>query len=231
MQKTGLIGVAIFHIGGFTLSGTVLTTWGIMLGLLSLSWFLTRRLDLIPGPLQTALEGALSVAEDTVRAVLPEQHTRVFPFVASLWLFILISNLIGVVPGISSPTADLSLTAALSILVFFSVHVYGIQSYGLKRYLRHYLTPNPILLPFHVISEITRTLALAFRLFGNMMSLEMAALLVLWMAGFLVPVPILMLHVVEAVVQAYIFGMLALIYIAGGIQSQQLKVQDERSGS
>jgi F-type H+-transporting ATPase subunit a len=103
------------------------------------------------------------------------------------------------------------------------VHWFGIRIQGLRCYLRHYLTPSPILLPFHLISEVTRTVALAIRLFGNMMSLEMAALLVLMVAGFLVPVPILMLHVVEALVQAYIFGMLSLIYIAGGIQSQEAR--------
>ena len=88
--------------------------------------------------------------------------------------------------------------------------------------------PNPILLPFHVISEISRTVALAVRLFGNIFSLQMAALLVLLVAGFLAPVPVLMLHIIEAVVQAYIFGMLALIYIAGAIQSQQLKQHQEK---
>ncbi len=101
------------------------------------------------------------------------------------------------------------------------MHWFGIRTLGFKDYLGHYLTPSPILLPFHIIGEITRTVALAVRLFGNMMSLEMAALLVLLVAGFLVPIPILMLHVIEALVQAYIFGMLALIYVAGGLQSQQ----------
>ncbi len=85
--------------------------------------------------------------------------------------------------------------------------------------------PSPILLPFHLISEITRTVALAVRLFGNMMSLELAAMLILLVAGFLAPVPILMLHIVEALVQAYIFGMLALIYVAGGMLAQQQKTE------
>jgi F-type H+-transporting ATPase subunit a len=135
------------------------------------------------------------------------------------------ANLIGLIPGLSSPTSDLSVTAALAFLVFLSVHWYGIRIRGLKGYLQHYLRPNPILLPFHLISELTRTVALAVRLFGNIMSLEMAALLVLLLAGLLVPVPILMLHVVEALVQAYIFGMLALVYIGAGIQAQELKGQ------
>ena len=106
--------------------------------------------------------------------------------------------------------------------MFLSVHWFGIRTQGVKSYLRHYLSPSPLMLPFHLISEVSRTVALAVRLFGNMMSLEMAALLVLLIAGFLAPIPILMLHIVEALVQAYIFGMLALIYVAGGIQSQQL---------
>jgi F-type H+-transporting ATPase subunit a len=109
--------------------------------------------------------------------------------------------------------------------VFLSAHWLGSRIQGLGNYLRHYLAPSPIMLPFHLISEITRTVALAVRLFGNMMSLEMAALLILLLAGFLAPIPILMLHIVEALVQAYIFGILALIYVAGGLQSQQLRQQ------
>ena len=105
-------------------------------------------------------------------------------------------------------------SAALSGLPLF-----GIADLGLRRYLKSYTEPTLLMLPFNIISELSRTLALAVRLFGNMMSLEMAALLVLLVAGFLAPIPILMLHIVEALVQAYIFGMLALIYVAGGIQS------------
>ena len=110
--------------------------------------------------------------------------------------------------------------------MFFWVHWFGIKTQGLKNYLHHYLAPNPFLLPFHIISELTRTLALAVRLFGNMMSLEMAAMLILLVAGFLAPIPILMLHIIEALVQAYIFGMLALIYLAGAMQSQQLNLPE-----
>ncbi|HNQ92563.1 MAG TPA: F0F1 ATP synthase subunit A, partial [Alphaproteobacteria bacterium] len=129
-----------------------------------------------------------------------------------------------------SPTGDLSLTAALAVLVFCSVHWFGIRSDGLLSYLRHYMAPSPIMVPFHIVSEFSRTIALAVRLFGNIASLEMAALLVLIVAGFLVPVPILVLHVIEALVQAYIFGMLSLVYIAGGIQSQQQTQEKKEEG-
>ena len=210
-----------FGIGPLSVSGTVLTTWAIMLALIATALLLTRRLRSEPDALQTVTEGIVTAIESSVEAVAGGDTQRLLPFIGTLWVFILIANLSGLVPGVHSPTRDLSATAALAFLVFLASHWFGIRSQGAKRYLRHYLTPSPILLPFHIISEITRTVALAVRLFGNMMSLEMAALLILFVAGFLVPIPILMLHIVEALVQAYIFGMLALIYIAGGIQSQQ----------
>lgn len=217
-----------FQLGPLAVSETVITTWGIMLALFLVAWLSTRRLKLEPGLRQAALEGVVTAIEDAVEAVLPEHGARVLPFVATLWLFIVTANLTGVVPGLRGPTDDLSLTAALAILVFVSVHWYGIRIHGLRNYLRHYLEPNPILLPFHIISEISRTVALAVRLFGNIFSLELAALLVLLVAGFLAPVPVLMLHIVEALVQAYIFGMLALIYIAGGIQSLEPKPKNAK---
>jgi F-type H+-transporting ATPase subunit a len=209
------------RIGSVAISRTVITTWGIMGLLLVVSRLGTRNLRLNPSPGQTVLEGIVGGIEDAIAAVLPDQARDVVPFVGTLWIFITIANLVGLVPGLHSPTADLSLTTALAILVFLSVHVYGLRAQGLREYLRHYLRPNPVMLPFHLISEATRTLALAVRLFGNIMSLELAAVFVLLVVGFLAPVPLLMLHIVEAVVQAYIFGMLALVYIAGAVQSQK----------
>ena len=200
---------------------SVLVTWGIMLALSVFCGLATRRLSRSPGPLQTALEGIVMAMIDAIESVLPGMGETLLPFIGTLWLFILISNLAGLVPGLSSPTADLSVTASLAFLVFLSVHGYGIRSEGLSRYLAHYTRPSPILLPFHLISEISRTVALAVRLFGNIMSLETAALLALLVGGFLVPVPLLLLHVIEALVQSYIFGMLALIYVSGAIESRQ----------
>jgi F-type H+-transporting ATPase subunit a len=218
----------VFHVGPLPISETVVTTWVLLLALFLVSWLSTRQLKLDPGRWQVTLEGILATIQDAIEAVLPDYSLRVLPFVASLWIFLVVANLIGVIPGLHGPTGDLSTTAALAVLVFLSVHWYGIRIHGLKRYLRHYIEPNPILAPFHIVSEISRTVALAVRLFGNIFSLEMAALLVLLVAGFLVPVPVLLLHIVEALVQAYIFGMLALIYIAGGIQSLEAKQGSEK---
>jgi F-type H+-transporting ATPase subunit a len=213
----------------FLSNGTVFTTWGMMLFLFLLCRFSTRSLQLDPGPWQTALEGAVMAMEDAIAGVVPEYAGRILPFIGTLWIFICLANLTGIVPGLHSPTADLSTTAGLALLVFLSVHWYGINIHGLRGYLRHYLEPSPLLLPFHVIGEISRTIALAMRLFGNMFSLATAAMLVLLVAGFLVPVPLLMLHIVEALVQAYIFGMLALVYIAGGIETVDSTRAEEES--
>lgn len=217
----------ILTFGPVGVTGTVLTTWMIMAVLGLLAFVLSRRLRMDPGPLQSALEGVVCTVEAAIAAVEPRHARRILPFVGTLWIYLVIANLSGLIPGAHAPTRDLSATAALAFLVFLSTHWYGFRIAGARAYLRHYLSPSPILLPFHLISEITRTVALAVRLFGNIMSLEMAALLILLVAGFLAPVPILMLHIVEALVQAYIFGMLALIYVAGGLQSQQLRQQQE----
>lgn len=220
---------ALFFVGPIGVSAAVVTTWGIMLALTLASLLTTRGLREHPGALQTIVEGAVMAIENTIAAVYPQRPRMLMPFVGTLWVFLVVANLLGIVPGLHSPTGDLSLTAALAILVFLSVHWYGVRAEGWRAYLQHYFSPNPLLFPFHVMSELSRTVALAVRLFGNMASLEMAALLVLLVAGFLVPVPILLLHVVEALVQAYIFGMLALVYIAGGIQSQQLTKERKES--
>ena len=222
MGEDSLSILPVFELGPLQLTSTVITTWVVMVIIGVVSWLTTRRLQTIPDRPQVMVEAIVLIIEESIRDIAPQHVDKILPFIGSLWIFLILANLIGLIPGMHSPTRDLSATAAIAFLVFLSVHWYGIRIQGLKNYLLHYLRPSPILLPFNLISEVTRTIALAVRLFGNMMSLEMIALLVLLVAGFLVPVPILMLHIVEALVQAYIFGMLALIYVAGSLQSQQL---------
>lgn len=223
MEDSYLVIRPVFEIGPVAVTGTVVTTWAIIALIWLFAWLTTRRLSIQPGRLQSAVEGIVTAIEAAIEGVEPRHARRIVPFIGGLWIFLVIANLAGLLPGVHSPTRDLSATAALALLVFLSTHWFGIRIRGVANYLRHYLSPSPILLPFHLVSEVSRTVALAVRLFGNIMSLELAALLILLVAGFLVPVPILMLHIIEALVQAYIFGMLALIYVAGGLQSQQLR--------
>ncbi len=205
------------QLGPLAIHETVVTTWLIMAALTLTCALLTRKLSLQPSRLQSLLEGVVLALENAIASADPVNARRLLPLIGTFWIFLPAANLLGIIPGLHSPTRDLSVTSALALVVFFAVHLYGIRQSG-RAYFKHYLSPSPILLPFHIISEITRTVALAIRLFGNIMSLEMAALLVLLVAGFLAPVPILMLHIIEALVQAYIFGMLALIYVAGAMQ-------------
>jgi F-type H+-transporting ATPase subunit a len=212
----------VFTVGWLRITTTVATSWGLIAAFGVGSWLATRQLSVEnPGLIQTALEGIVQAIAAAIEGVLPGKEELLLPFIGTLWLFVAAANLCGVIPELHAPTSDLSTTAALAFIVFLSVHWFGIRTSGFKEYCWHYLTPSPVLLPFHLLGELSRTLALAMRLFGNIMSLEMAALLVLLVAGLLVPVPVLMLHIVEALVQAYIFGMLALIYIAGGMQSHE----------
>jgi F-type H+-transporting ATPase subunit a len=227
----GISAEPAFSIGPIVITDTVITSYAILLVLGAAAWAIGRHLREDPGRIQTATEGAVLAIHEAIHEVLPAHAARILPFVGTLWIYLLAANLTGLIPGLHSPTRDLSATSALAILVFLSVHWFGISIRGPRAYFAHYLTPSPILLPFHIISEITRTVALAVRLFGNMMSLEMAALMILMVAGFLAPVPILMLHIVEALVQAYIFGTLALIYVAGGIQSYEPTPQEEGDGN
>jgi len=215
----------VYRLGPLIITSTVLTTWIIMALIWLSAWLVTRHLRLQPGRLQTAVEGVVVTIEAAIEEVAPRNAQRIMPFIGGLWIFLVCANLAGLIPGVHSPTRDLSATASLAVLVFLSTHWFGIRIAGFRDYFHHYLSPSPILLPFHLVSEISRTVALAVRLFGNIMSLELAALLILLVAGLLAPIPILMLHIIEALVQAYIFGMLALIYVAGGLQSQHLHQQ------
>ncbi len=227
MEDLNLFSYIEFSIGSFSFTSSLLTTIFISI-LLSLICKVTiPRFVAVPGSLQAIMEAIYQGAFNTVEELLPTEAEMIFPFIASLWIFIFTANMIGLIPGFSAPTADISVTAALAFCVYFAVHWFGIRGDGWANYLKHYLKPSPLLLPFHLISEISRTLALAIRLFGNVMSLEMAAFLILMVAGFLVPVPLLMLHIIEAIIQAYLFGMLALIYIAGGIHSRQEKTMED----
>lgn len=217
--------------GPVVVTDSIVTSWVIVVLFWLVAVFVARALRQAPRTMQVVAEGLVTATESAVKSIAPGQAALLTPFIMALWGYLVVANLIGLIPGLYSPTRDLSVTAALAIVVFLSVHWFGIRAQGLKSYLRHYLIPSPLLLPFHIISEITRTVALAVRLFGNMMSLELVGLLLLLVAGLLVPIPILMLHIVEALVQAYIFGMLALVYIAGGIQSQQLRQEQLTSGA
>jgi len=139
-------------------------------------------------------------------------------FAGTLFLFIAGAAVVGQLPGVPAPTSNLAAAAALAVLVFLLVPVAGIHARGLGGYFRHYFRPNPILFPLHLVSELSRTLALALRLFGNMMSGHLIVALLVALAGVLVPVPLMALDLMIGFLQAYIFTILACVYVGAAIR-------------
>lgn len=204
--------------GFVSLNGTIVFTW-VVIGLLGCtSWLVTRQLttDEKISRWQNMLESIVSAILRQVKDVMKHRPEAYFPFLASLFLFIGLSNLLSVVPGFESPTGSLSTTTGLALCVLVAVPYYGIRENGLGRYLINYIKPTPMMLPFNIIGEMSRTLALAVRLFGNIMSGSMIAAILLLIAPLIFPVLMQMLGLLTGLVQAYIFAILAAVYIAAG---------------
>lgn len=208
--------VVYFTIGPFPISATLVFTWLVMLVLVSAAWLVTRRLRTV-GPLtygQHLLEGVVAFLLDQIEEVTQHDPRPYLPFVGTLFLFIFTSNLLGIVPGFRQPTGSLTTTAALAIAVFLAVPAFAISRVGLARYLRSYLEPTPLMLPFTLIGEVTRTLSLAVRLFGNVMSGSVIAAILLSITPLFFPVVMQAFGLLIGVLQAYIFAVLAIVYIA-----------------
>ncbi len=203
-------------------NATLFYTWIVMALLVVGSWLATRRLS-AEGPIsrwQNLLEVLVSQIRGEIRELSRRNPDPYLPFVGTLFIFILSANVLDVVPWFSAPTWSLSTTAALAICVFVAVPVYGILEQGVLAYLKHYLEPSPFMMPFHVIGELSRTLALAVRLFGNMMSSSKVAAVLLLVVPYFVPVAIQALGLLIGVIQAYIFAVLAMVYIASGLRQR-----------
>ena len=223
MKTPEMFPVEIFSIGPVVIKNTVIITWFVMAFIIIASYLITRRLSIKPGVFQEIFEAIIESAEKTIKDTLPVSPWTVIPFITTLWIFIGASNLIGLIPGFMTPTSDINTTVAFAIISYSMMHVFGLKTMGLKNYLKHYTEPSWILLPIHFLAELTRTIALAIRLFGNMLSGDMIAIILLGIAGFLVPIPFSLLHIVIGIIQAYIFGILTLVFIAGGIRVEQNK--------
>jgi len=220
MRKISVFPETVLSIGPVHITNTVITTWFVMAVIITVCYFAKRDLSLRPSVFQEVLEAIFEAIEKTIKDVLPVDPWLVVPVLGTLWILIGFSNLAGLIPGLTTPTADLNTTFAFAVISYSMTHVFGIATQGIKGYLSHYKEPTWMLLPFHLIAEATRTVALAVRLFGNMLSGEMIAVILLGIAGLLVPIPFSLLHIVIGLIQAYIFGVLTLVFIAGGIRTK-----------
>ncbi len=214
----------IFWQYGFAkLNLTIVTTWGLMLVMTLIAWLVTRRLEhsLTISRWQHVLEVITLSIKAQIEEVGLIQSRRYITFIGTLFLFILMANLCAIVPGYEPPTGSLSTTTALAFCVFIAVPLFGIRKQGLGDYLHSYMQPTVIMLPFNIMSELSRTLALAVRLFGNMMSGSMIIAILLTIIPFIFPLLLDVLHLITGVVQAYIFSVLATVYIAAATRGEE----------
>lgn len=219
MHSETMISRCIARLGPMEITET--TAYSFVVSVLLIVGAAFIRCSLWRGPTRwsIAAESLVEHLEAVMRDMSGRDPRPYMPLVVTLALFIGVANLLGLVPGLRSPTADFSTTAALATIVFLAVPYYGIRLHGVRGYLRHYLEPTPILLPLEIITELSRTLSLAVRLFGNVMSDELVIAVLLTIAGLLIPVPLMMLAVLLGLVQAYIFSVLTMVYLSAAVRS------------
>ncbi len=209
--------------GFLVLNSTIVTTWALMLVMTVAAKLVTRKLA-TEGPI-SRWQGILEIVVTTIQKQIKEvglQHPEKYlAFVGTLFLFIAVANLCAILPGYEPPTGSLSTTSALAISVFVAVQLFGIEEQGFGGYLKSYLKPTVIMLPFNIISELSRTFALAIRLFGNIMSGTMIVAILLTITPLIFPIFMNLLGLLTGMVQAYIFSILATVYIAAATRTRE----------
>jgi len=221
MQGSPLSSAVLFHLGPMPIARQVATTWAIMLVLAVGSRMATRRLALHPGLRQAAVETLIATLAEDIKAIVRRDPGPFLSLLGTLFVFLAVSNLSGVLPGVQAPTGRLETPAALAAIVFLSVHYFGVRSQGARRYLASFAQPKLIMLPLNVVSEITRTFSLMVRLFGNVMSGEFVLALVVTLAGLFVPIPFMVLEILVGLIQAYIFTVLATVFIGAAVGGER----------
>ena len=207
---------------GLALNATVVFTWGVMALLVLISWAITARLSegTRISRWQVMLEVVVETIRDQIADVGADRPARYLPFIGTLFLFNAASNLLAVVPGFRPPTGSLSTTVALAACVLVAVPLFAITERGLRGYLSSYVRPTVLMLPFNVIGEVSRTIALAIRLYGNVMSGTVIAGILISVAPFFFPVLMQLLGLLTGLIQAYIFAVLAMVYIASAARTR-----------
>ncbi len=220
MTASPLATSIVFHIGPVPISRPVATTWVIMAMLAVAARLSTRNLEVHPQMRQTAIEGLVLALVREIEDVMQRDAGPYLPLLGTLFIFLCVANLSGVLPGVQAPTARLETPAALAAIVFIAVHYFGVRSRGLLGYLASFARPKLVMLPLNIISGITRTFSLMVRLFGNIMSGEFLIALVVALAGLIVPIPLMALEILVAAVQAYIFTVLATVFIGAAVAGE-----------
>jgi F-type H+-transporting ATPase subunit a len=212
----------VFTIGPLQVTSTVVNTWIMILAIGVGSYFLGKSFKVRPGMLQNAIEWLANAIEDMIIQNTGTEKTGLFlPIVGTLAVFIGVANLLGLIPGLQSPTPDINTPLSMALIVFLSVPYFGIRSQGLWGYLKHYVEPIFFMLPIEVASEIARTFSLTFRLFGNILGEEIIIAILFVISPFILPVPMMLFSIFTGILQAYIFSLLTCVYIGGAVRAHQ----------
>jgi len=207
----------VFSIGPVPITEPVLVTWGIMLLIGGFAALVTRRLTLDPSRTQAVLEAVVGGIDDQIRGTMQVDPTPYRTLIGTIFLYLLVANWSSLVPGIEPPTAHLETDAALAFIVFGATIFYGIGTRGLGGYLKTFAEPSWVMIPLNLVEQVTRTFSLIVRLFGNIMSGVFVVGIVLTLAGLLVPIPLMALDLLTGAVQAYIFAVLATVFIGAAV--------------
>lgn len=217
MQASPLATVVLFRLGSVAVTRPVATIWAIMAVLALGSCIVSRRLALHPDRRQAMVELIVTGIAGQIEEVIRKDPRPLLPLLGTLFLFLVAANLSDLPPGVEAPTGEIETPAALALIVFAAMHYYGIRAQGLFGYLASFARPKLIMLPLNIVSEVTRTFSLMVRLFGNVMSGEFVIALVVALAGLFVPIPLMALEILVGLVQAYIFTILATVFIGAAI--------------
>ena len=221
----------LFTVGPVSITEPVVVTWGLMAALALAGFLATRSLALSPSRYQALLELIVGTIEDQIRITMRATPKSYIPMIGTLFLFILAANWSSLIPGIDPPTAHLETDAALGLIVFCAIVYFGIRARGVAGYLRTFAEPTIIMIPLNVVETFTRTFSLIVRLFGNIMSGVFLIGIVLSLAGLLVPIPLMVLDLLIGAVQAYIFTVLAMVFIGSAVSGGLADSSKEREAS
>ena len=211
---------ALFHVGPVAITEPVIITWVIMAMLGAFAVAVTRRLALVPSKAQTVLEMTVGAIDDQIRATMQVEPGPYRALVGTIFIFILVANWSSLIPGVEPPTAHLETDAAFAAIVFCATIFYGIRTRGLLGYLATFAEPTWIMIPLNIVEQITRIFSLIVRLFGNIMSGVFIGAIVLSLAGLFVPIPFMALDVLTGAIQAYIFTVLAMVFIGAAVAEE-----------
>ena len=212
-----LVNLPLFHIGPAPITEPVLVTWAIMAALVLVGVLVSRRLTLVPSATQAAIELVVDAVDGTIRDTMRAEPAPYRAMIGTLFVFIFVANWSSLIPGVAPPTAHIETDAALALIVFLAVIWFGVRASGVRGYLSTFASPNPIMIPLNFVESLTRTFSLLVRLFGNVMSGVFVVGVVLSLAGLFAPIPLMALELLTGAVQAYIFSVLAMVFIAGAI--------------